>query len=81
MRIGITGASGLIGSALAEHLIQRGDQVVRFVRREAASDSEVTWQPGQPLDPSSLDGLDAVVHLAGAGVGDKRWSDEYKRII
>jgi uncharacterized protein (TIGR01777 family) len=81
MRIGITGASGLIGSALAEHLIQRGDQVVRFVRRDAVSDSEVTWHPGRPLDPSSLEGLDAVVHLAGAGVGDKRWTDEYKRII
>jgi uncharacterized protein (TIGR01777 family) len=81
MRIGITGASGLIGSALAEHLTQRGDQVVRFVRRDAVSDSEVTWHPGRPLDPSSLQGFDAVVHLAGAGVGDKRWTDEYKRII
>jgi uncharacterized protein (TIGR01777 family) len=81
MRIGITGASGLIGTALTEHLRQRGDEVIRFVRGEAASIDEIAWQPGQPLEPATLVGLDAIVHLAGAGVGDKRWTDEYKRVI
>lgn len=81
MRIGITGASGLIGLALADHLTGRGDEVVRFVRRAPASIGEISWQPGKELDPAALDGLDAIVHLAGAGVGDKRWTDEYKRVI
>lgn len=80
MKIGITGASGLIGSALASHLTARGDEVVRFVRRPAGT-SEISWQPGTDLAPAEIAGLDAIVHLAGAGVGDKRWTDAYKREI
>lgn len=81
MRIGITGASGLIGSALTSHLQQQGHETVAFVRREPHSPAEIAWQPGQPLDPTSLTGMDAIVHLAGAGVGDKRWTDSYKQMI
>lgn len=80
MRIGITGASGLIGSALAADLIADGHDVVRFVRRTAGP-GEIMWSPGHALDPATLSGMDAIVHLAGAGVGDKRWTEAYKRII
>lgn len=81
MRVGITGASGLIGSALATSLQSDGHAVVRFVRKPSAGPDQISWTPGSPLPPDRLDGLDAVVHLAGAGVGDKRWTDAYKREI
>ena len=81
MRIGITGASGLIGSALARRLREGGNTVVPFVRRPA-SPGEIAWDPdGAQLDPAQLSDLDAVVNLAGAGIGDHRWTDEYKRQI
>ncbi len=81
MRIGITGASGLIGSALGANLRREGHQVVRFVRHPTTDVMEIPWQPGAELDPGLLAGLDAIVHLAGAGVGDKRWTDAYKQEI
>lgn len=86
-RVAITGASGLIGFALSQVLRDRGDQVVHLVRREASSDvpphvTEVSWDPsGGRLDRSALVGVDAVVHLAGAGVADHRWTREYKDTI
>ncbi len=55
--------------------------MVRFVRRPTTDPQEIPWRPGSDLDPSLLAGLQAIVHLAGAGVGDKRWSDSYKREI
>lgn len=82
MRVGITGASGLIGTALTAHLTGNGHEAVAFVRRPAATPSQISWDPASGrLDPKDLDGLDAIVHLAGAGIGDKRWSDSYKREI
>jgi uncharacterized protein len=81
MRIGITGASGLIGTALSTSLQRDGHHIVRFVRRDTTDPAEIPWQPGRVLDPALLEGLDAVVHLAGAGVGDKRWTDSYKQQI
>lgn len=81
-RIAVTGASGLIGTALVAALRERGDEVVRFVRHPARGRDEVQWAPdSRTLDPRSLDGVDGVVHLAGAGLGDKRWSPAYKREI
>ncbi|MEY2966256.1 MAG: hypothetical protein RLY50_306 [Actinomycetota bacterium] len=81
MKILVTGASGLIGSALVPSLGAHGHSVVRAVRRPAR-DGEVQWNPADGiLDPAHLAGVDAVVHLAGAGIGDKRWSDSYKREI
>lgn len=80
MRVGITGASGLIGSALAEQLRREGHQVVPFVRRTPRG-SEISWEPGTDLSPAALAGLDALVHLAGAGVGDKRWTAARKQVI
>lgn len=82
MRIAITGASGLIGTALTSHLRGNGHETVSFVRRPAASPAEISWDPaGGKLNARDLEGVDAVIHLAGAGIGDKRWSDAYKREI
>ncbi len=81
-RVAITGASGLIGSALSKHLTERGDQVVHLVRRQARNAGEVSWDPVRRLlDPSDLEHVDAVVHLAGAGVGDHRWNHSTKQLI
>ncbi|MER6204955.1 TIGR01777 family oxidoreductase [Streptomyces sp. NPDC001642] len=81
-RIAVTGASGLIGSALVRSLTADGHEVVRLVRRAARSAAEVRWDPeGQYVDAAGLDGCDAVVNLAGAGIGDHRWSDEYKKQV
>jgi uncharacterized protein (TIGR01777 family) len=82
MKIAITGASGLIGSALVPHLRSQGNEVVRLVRRPTTAPDEVTWDPAAgTFDLAGLQGTEAVVHLAGAGVGDHRWTDEYKRQI
>ena len=81
MRVVISGSSGLIGSALVTHLAGRGHDVVRLVRRPAKS-GESTWDPARGvIDGAVVDGADAVIHLAGAGIGDKRWSNSYKREI
>lgn len=80
--VAITGASGLIGSALTRALRDRGDRVIAFVRREPRGADERRWDPaGDRADPSELTDVDAVVNLAGAGVGDRRWSTAYKREI
>jgi uncharacterized protein (TIGR01777 family) len=82
MKIAITGASGLIGSALVPHLRAQDHEVLRLVRRPASAPDEVTWDPkAGTVDLAGLEGTDAVVHLAGAGVGDHRWTDDYKRQI
>lgn len=82
MRVVVSGASGLIGRALVDDLVRDGHEVVRLVRREAAAPDEVRWDPlRHELDPTALAGADAVVHLAGAGIGDKRWNDEYRQLL
>ncbi len=81
-RVAITGATGLIGSALSSYLVARGDDVRHLVRREARTGSEISWDPEhRRLDPADLEGVDAVVHLAGAGVADHRWTAAYKQVI
>src|SRR6201996_1476546 len=92
MKVAVTGSSGLVGTALTASLRADGHQVVRLVRRppRVASDSpasdeavsEVRWDPraADAGDPP-LSGVDAVVHLAGAGVGNHRWTASYKAEI
>ncbi|MGQ0465186.1 MAG: TIGR01777 family oxidoreductase [Sporichthyaceae bacterium] len=77
----MAGSSGLIGRALVEALRADDHDVVRLVRRAPNSRDEIQWDPDRPLDPSKLDGVDAAVNLAGAGVGDKRWTDAYKKTL
>ncbi|GLW65358.1 epimerase [Actinomadura rubrobrunea] len=81
MRVAVTGASGLIGAALTRSLEADGHEVLRLVRREPATPREVRWDPGGAVDAEALAGADAVVHLAGAGIGDRRWNAAYKREI
>ena len=82
MRVIISGASGLIGSALSRSLRTSGHDVVHLVRRTPRGSHEIEWHPeAEQLDPATLIGADAVVHLAGAGVGDRRWTNSYKREI
>ena len=82
MKILITGASGLIGQALTKQLNASGHTTVAAVRREPRRNDEVQWNPTTgEMSPSAFDGVDAVVHLAGAGIGDKRWTDAYKMEI
>ena len=81
-RIAVTGASGLIGSALVGYLKSQGHTVQRLVRRAAVSSEEITWDPiAGTVDMEALAGVDAVIHLAGAGVSDKRWTKKYKSEI
>ena len=82
LRIAVTGASGLIGTALVAHLRADGHEVLRLVRRPAGAADEVTWDPvAGTVDLGRLAGVHAVVHLAGAGVGEHRWTAAYRKVI
>jgi uncharacterized protein (TIGR01777 family) len=88
MRVAITGSTGLIGSALTRSLLGDGHAVLRLTRGQArgaaaADGSEsARWDPvGGTVEAGALEGVDAVVHLAGAGVGDRRWTPAYKEEI
>ncbi len=81
MRIAVTGSTGLLGTALVVALRAGGQQVSRLVRRPPAAEDEIAWDPRAPMGgimPGALDGLDAVIHLAGAGVADHRWTPAYQ---
>ncbi|GAA3200874.1 TIGR01777 family oxidoreductase [Streptomyces virens] len=78
-RIAVAGASGLIGGALVRALTADGHEVVRLVRGAARAADEVRWDPERgSVDADGLAGCGAVVNLAGAGVGDRRWTPAYK---
>lgn len=79
MKIIISGASGLIGKPLVKKLSLAGHEVVQLVRRTPNA-NESRWNPatGQ-IDASVIDGADAVIHLSGAGIGDRRWTTKYKQ--
>ncbi|GGC71371.1 TIGR01777 family oxidoreductase [Hoyosella rhizosphaerae] len=79
MRVVIAGSSGLIGTALVAGLRAENHEVLRLVRRKAQGPDEIQWSPSAALDPSVLDGCDAVVNLCGASIADKRWTGAYKQ--
>lgn len=82
MKIAVTGASGLLGRPLVAALTADGHDVVRLVRGTATRPDERSWDPGsRSLSPGAVADRDAVVHLAGAGVADKRWTPAYKAQI
>jgi uncharacterized protein len=80
--IAITGASGFVGSALAAFLRARGDRVRPLVRPGRSADDGIAWDPaGGRIDVAALEGVDAIVHLAGENVGDGRWTASKKQRI
>jgi len=84
LRVGVTGAGGTVGRQLCAFLTTGGHEVVRFVRGLPRNPGERGWNPADPergLDPKWVEDLDVVVHLAGEGIADKRWSPERKRAI
>lgn len=81
MRVLVSGSSGLIGTELVRRLQAEGHEVTRLVRR-LPGPGEAAWDPKEgTVDAPALEGHDAVVHLAGAGLGDHRWTDSYKAEI
>jgi len=81
MKVAITGASGLIGSALVQNLEADGHEVRKLVRRDPSGPKEIRWSPGGSVDTKGLEGCDAIVHLAGAGIASRPWTESYKRQI
>lgn len=82
MRFLLAGASGFLGSALRVRLAEEGHEVVRLVRREPATATEVRWRPERhQVDPAAFDGVDVVVNLAGAGVADRLWTEPRRELI
>ncbi|MBL8880531.1 MAG: TIGR01777 family oxidoreductase [Phycisphaerales bacterium] len=85
MRVAITGANGLVGRALIAALDAPGDQALALVRRSGSagtSSHEIVWNPATArLDPQALDGVEAVVNLAGESIADGRWTDARKKAI
>ena len=77
----LSGASGLIGQALVPALLARGHSVRTLVRREARGPDELSWDGRTDLPAQALDGVDAVVNLSGANVGEGRWSDARKQTL
>ncbi len=82
MDVAVTGSHGLIGSALIEALRSGGHRVLRIVREDPLGADDVRWDPlTSAIDSERLEGLDAVVHLAGAGIGDKKWTPARKQLV
>ena len=80
MRLLVSGASGLIGTALVPYLRGCGHEVVRLVRRSVRAHDEAEWNPDTgKLDPATLARIDAVVNLSGENLADQRWTPEVKR--
>ena len=82
LRIAVTGSSGFVGQALTQQLQSLGHSVVRLVRSEPRQSDEVLWSPTSAFTfPTNLPPLDAVIHLAGANIADKRWTAHRRKVI
>jgi uncharacterized protein (TIGR01777 family) len=83
MRIAITGSTGLIGSEVVDFLSSGGHEVVRVVRRaDTPGENVVRWDPARrEIDAGGLEGIDAVIHLAGENVGSGRWTASRKAVL
>ena len=84
MRVAVSGSTGLVGSALVENLVSDGYEVVRLVRptTRSANPGDVRWDPATgAIDQAALEGVDAVVHLAGETISALRWTREKRRRI
>jgi uncharacterized protein (TIGR01777 family) len=81
MRVAITGSSGLIGTGLRQRLTAAGHEVVRVQRGELGS-APMVWKPAEGwIQDGALEGCDAVVHLSGVSIGDKRWTAKRKHAL
>ncbi|MEZ5170287.1 MAG: TIGR01777 family oxidoreductase [Acidimicrobiia bacterium] len=87
MEVAVTGSTGLIGSALVSSLLEAGHRVLRVVRPDTGHSADrdtdtVPWDvESGVIDAGALEGLDAVVHLVGAPIGDKRWTPKRKALL
>ncbi|GIF21046.1 epimerase [Paractinoplanes tereljensis] len=82
MRILLAGASGFLGTRLTDRLAAAGHEITRLVRKSDPGPGEAGWQPSQgQLDPAVVAGTDAVINLAGANIGDKRWTGHYRSVL
>jgi uncharacterized protein (TIGR01777 family) len=82
MDVAISGANGFVGTALERRLHSDGHRVLRLRRGGLTQDDEISWDPASGrIDAPALEGVDAVVHLAGEGIAEKRWSEEQKQRI
>ena len=81
MHVVVTGSSGLVGTALVRKLAAQGHQVTRMVRRTPRP-ADARWNPDDgSIEISALRRVDAVVHLAGASIAGRRWTEDYKQIL
>jgi len=82
MRVAVTGSHGLIGGELVTELTERGHEVTRLVRSRPTGPGEAAWDPARgTIEARKLEGHDAVVHLAGVGIGDHRWTEDHKKAV
>lgn len=83
MDVVVTGSSGLVGTPLKRHLAANGHRPIAMVRRAPAPGAdEIQWDPAAgSIDAASLEGVGGVIHLAGAGIGDKKWTDARKKVL